>query len=111
MVMLTTLLGTMGDAGRWQDALKIFWDATDASVGIDLYTSVTMLEALRTSGKWEWTLALLSKMLGSRTRDQLPAPDTMSFNVAISAGANSGAEKCREAQFSRFGCVFFGEKQ
>eukprot|EP00913_Durusdinium_trenchii_P001379 g1276.t1 len=90
VVMLTTLLGTMGDAGRWQDALKIFWDATDASVGIDLYTSVTMLEALRTSGKWEWTLALLSKMLGSRTRDQLPAPDTMSFNVAISAGANSG---------------------
>ena len=91
VVILTTLLGTMGDVGRWQDALEIWQDMLMNSLDVDQYTSSTMMEALRNSGQWQWTLWLLTEMLtDGPAQASLPAPDTVSFNIAISASAESG---------------------
>ncbi|CAE7866314.1 ABC1K8 [Symbiodinium necroappetens] len=98
---LTSVIAAMGAARRWCEALHMFWQTGQSgeaglAVNVDIYLCVTVLHALRSAGKWPHVLHLLSEMSAKRRRSGLdlpksflPVPDSMCFNVAISACADA----------------------
>ncbi|CAM9591736.1 unnamed protein product [Scytosiphon promiscuus] len=102
-IVLDTLSGRQ--CGRWQEAFLLLETMQERGVGTDVYTLNSVLKACSSSGQVELLLNLLTEVRcsnGSRrnvsststgtevAQPLLPAPDVVSFNIALSACAKAG---------------------
>ncbi|CAB1117846.1 unnamed protein product [Ectocarpus sp. CCAP 1310/34] len=96
------------NSSRWQEAFMLLETMQERGVTTDLYTLNSALKACGSAGQVELLLALLTEMRSSsRSNDDsgsndnqrgdgnaatilLPAPDVVSFNIAIGACARAG---------------------